>query len=137
MYFYPVNRIASRSMKTDSTEFDSIPTDSIFTNEPMKRQILITLGPNTRVTPKVKTLITWLMGKRYLKHQLNVQVIRKPHQQTPEWKVSNFIMRGWVFFYLYYICVCVHLSCELFNFWLPFWLHIMCFNSHALSVFTY
>jgi len=84
----PHYRTASRSLKTDSTEFDSITTDSIFNSEPMKRQILITFGPNTHVTPKVKTLVTWLMGRRYIKHQLNIQTIRKSHEQTPAWKVK-------------------------------------------------
>jgi len=84
----PNYRISSRSVKTESTEFDSITTDSIFSQEPFKRQILVTLGPNTHVTPKIKVLATWLMGKRYIKQQLNVQVIRQSYDQMPAWKVK-------------------------------------------------
>jgi hypothetical protein len=82
-------RTSSRSLpETTSTEFESITPDSIFSQEPMKRQLLITLVPNTGATPKIRTLVTWFMGRRYIKHQLNVQVIRKSHENMPVWKVK-------------------------------------------------
>ena len=73
----------------EMVEFDPITTDSIFENEPNKRQICITFGANTRRTPMVKTLITWLTGRSLLKHQLNVQVIRNAHGSLPVWKVNS------------------------------------------------
>jgi len=79
-------RTSSRSM-IESGEFEPIPVDPIFSSEPIKRQILVTLESNTHQSPKVKSLITWLMGRKYLKNQLNVQVIRLSHGQTPSWKI--------------------------------------------------
>jgi hypothetical protein len=80
-------RTSSRSM-IESGEFEPIPVDPIFSSEPIKRQILITLESNTHQSPKVKSLVTWLMGRKYLKNQLNVQVIRLSHGQTPSWKIN-------------------------------------------------
>ena len=51
-----------RPIRTE--EFDSITPDSIFTDESIKRQILITLGTPAPETPTIKTLITWLMDRR-------------------------------------------------------------------------
>jgi len=74
-------------------EFDNIPVDPIFTTEPIKRQILVTVGPNTQQSPKLKGLFTWLMGRHFWKHQLNTQIVRLAHGETPAWKlhVNNVI----------------------------------------------
>jgi len=79
-------RTSSRSM-IESGEFEPITVDPIFQSEPIKRQLLITLGPNTQQSPKVKSLVTWLMGRKYWKNQFNVQVVRLSHGQTPSWKI--------------------------------------------------
>jgi len=71
-----------------SGEFQPIRVDPIFNSEPIKRQILVTVGPNTQQSPKVKGLFTWLMGRRYLKNQLNAQIVRLAHGETPAWKVN-------------------------------------------------
>lgn len=68
-------------------EFEPIMKDPIFNTEPIKRQLLVTLGPNTQQSPKVKGLFTWLMSRRYWKQQFNMQVIRSSHGETPSWKV--------------------------------------------------
>lgn len=76
---------------TDSTpiigEFEPVTPDTIFTSEPIKRQILVTLGPNTLHSPKVKGLFTWLMGRSYLKHQFNGQIVRSSYEGFPSVKV--------------------------------------------------
>jgi hypothetical protein len=81
------NYRTSRRSLVESGDFEPIPVDPIFEGEPIKRQLLITLGPNTVPTPKVKSLITWLMGRRYMKHQLNVQLVCMTHGETPAWKI--------------------------------------------------
>jgi hypothetical protein len=69
-------------------EFEPINTDSIFkSGEPIKRQLLITLGPSNKQSPKVKALITWFMSRGYWENQVNVQVIRLAHRETPAWKI--------------------------------------------------
>jgi hypothetical protein len=68
-------------------DFEPITPDSIFTSEPIKRQILVTLGPNTLHSPKVKGLFTWLMGRSYLKHQFNAQIIRSSYEGFPSVKL--------------------------------------------------
>jgi len=88
------NNMNPRLHRTPSTrmmstgEFAPIQVDPIFNTEPIKRQILVTLGPNTQQSPKVKGLFTWLMGRRYWKHQLNAQIVRLSHGETPAWKVN-------------------------------------------------
>jgi len=85
--YRPTNyRTSSRSLR-ESGDFEPIRVDPVFEGEPIKRQILITLGPNTTPTPKVKSLVTWLMGRRYLKHQLNLQIVRLTRGETPSWKI--------------------------------------------------
>jgi hypothetical protein len=78
-------RTSSRSM-IESGEFEPIPVDPIFQGEPIKRQLLITLGPNKQ-PPHIKTLFTWLMGRRYFKNQINLQVVRLSHGEQPLWKI--------------------------------------------------
>jgi len=80
-------RRSSRSM-IESGEFEPITVDPIFKNEPIKRQLLITLGPNNEQSSKIKTLITWLMGRQSWKHQLNVQVSRLAHHEAPVFKMN-------------------------------------------------
>jgi len=82
-----VNYRTTRKSMIESGEFEPVSADPTFEHEPIKRQILITLGPNNLQTPKIKTLITWLMGRGYWKNQLNVQVIRQAHRETPVWKI--------------------------------------------------
>jgi len=79
-------RTPSRRMITTG-EFQPITVDPIFSTEPIKRQILVTVGPNTQQSPKVKGMFTWLMGRRYWKHQLNAQIVRLAHGETPSWKL--------------------------------------------------
>jgi hypothetical protein len=79
-------RTSTRSL-IESGEFEPITTDPIFKGEPIKRQLLITVGPNNLQSPKIKTLITWLMSRGYWENQLNVQVIRLSHGETPAWKI--------------------------------------------------
>jgi len=81
-----IYRPNSRSM-VESGEFEPVTIDPIFQSEPIKRQILITLGPNSMHTPKVKALFTWLMSRQYWKNQLNLQVVRTGFEETPSWKV--------------------------------------------------
>jgi hypothetical protein len=80
-------RTSGRSM-IESGEFEPITVDPIFQNEPMKRQLLITVGSNTMHTPKVKALFTWLMGRSYWKNQVNLQVVRMGYEQMPTWKIT-------------------------------------------------
>jgi hypothetical protein len=77
----------SSSRMISSGEFQPITVDPIFNTEPIKRQILVTVGPNTQQSPKIKGLFTWLMGRRYLKNQFNAQVVRLAHGETPAWKL--------------------------------------------------
>jgi len=79
-------RTTGRSV-IESGEFDEVTVDPTFKNDPIKRQILITLGSNNQQTPNVKNLVTWLMGRKYWKNQLNVQTICQTHRETPQWKV--------------------------------------------------
>jgi hypothetical protein len=70
-------RTYPESVPTDrtTTEFEPITTDPIFTSEPIKRQILVTLRPSSQSVPKVKGLFTWLMGRTYWKNQIDMQLI--------------------------------------------------------------
>jgi len=87
---YTVTGVTScRLSRNEAVEFDPITVDSIFDNEPIKRQICITLNVNNRKTPVVKSLITWLAGRRLLKHQLNMQVIQNAQGSLPSWKVND------------------------------------------------
>jgi len=87
-----------RSM-IESGDFESITPDQIFSSEPIKRQVLITLGPNNQQSPKIKSLVTWLMGRRYWKHQLNVQLVRLSHQDSPVFKLNfNKVCNGGVWY---------------------------------------
>jgi len=82
-------RYGSRSMMlVNSGEFQPIIPDPIFTSEPIKRQVLVTFGTNTNTSPKVKGMFTWLMGRRYWKHQFNMQIVRLAHEETPTWKIN-------------------------------------------------
>lgn len=81
-------RRPSSTMMVTPGEFDNIPTDPSFTMEPIKRQILVTVGPNTYQSPKVKALFTWLMSRHYWKNQLNLQVVRLSHEEIPAWKIN-------------------------------------------------
>jgi hypothetical protein len=78
---------ASRRSMIEPEEFEPIPVDPIFQGEPIKRQLLITLGPSNKQSPKIKALVTWLMGRYYWKNQLNVQLARLAHGETPSWKL--------------------------------------------------
>lgn len=69
------------------SDFEPVTPDTIFTSEPIKRQILVTLGPNTLHSPKIKGLFTWLMGRSYLKHQFNTQIVRSSYEGFPSIKV--------------------------------------------------
>jgi hypothetical protein len=80
-------RPTGRSM-IESGEFEPVTIDPIFKGEPIKRQLLITLGPNNQQSPKIKTLVTWLMGRRYWRHQFNLQVVRLAHEETPVFKLN-------------------------------------------------
>jgi len=71
----------------ETGEFEPIVTDPIFKGEPIKRQILITLGPGNKQSPKIKSLVTWLMSRRYWENQVNVQVVRMSHREVPAWKI--------------------------------------------------
>jgi len=81
------NYRTSRRSMIESGEFEPIPVDPIFEGEPIKRQLIITLGPNTQQSPKVKALVSWLMGRQFLKNQINFQVVRLAHGETPAWKI--------------------------------------------------
>jgi hypothetical protein len=94
--FSEIEKIRQRSinpkfMRTMSMiepgEFEPIITDPIFKGEPIKRQLLITLGPTNGQSPKIKALITWLMSRGYWENQINVQVVRLAHRETPSWKI--------------------------------------------------
>jgi len=74
-------------MMIEQGEFEPIITDPIFKSEPIKRQLLITLGPDNKQSPKIKTLVTWLMSRGYWENQVNVQVVRLAHRETPSWKI--------------------------------------------------
>jgi hypothetical protein len=76
-----------RHSMIEPEEFEPVPVDPIFQGEPIKRQLLITFGPSNRQSPKVKALVTWLMGRYYWKNQINVQLARRAHEETPSWKI--------------------------------------------------
>lgn len=79
-------RTSGRSM-IESEEFIPVTVDPIFQSEPIKRQVLVTVGSNTMHSPKVKALLTWLMSRRYWKNQLNLQVVRMGFEEMPSWKI--------------------------------------------------
>jgi hypothetical protein len=76
----------SRSM-IESGEFEPINIDPIFSSEPVKRQVLVTFGPNTHLSPKVKVMATWLMSRQYWKNQFDLQIVRSGYNEMPMWKV--------------------------------------------------
>jgi len=86
--YTPRSSSSYRRSMIESGEFEPITVDKVFSQEPIKRQVLITLGPNNQQSPKIKSLVTWLMGRRYWKHQLNVQLVRLSHQDTPVFKLN-------------------------------------------------
>lgn len=89
----------SSHQMTEVGEFEPITVDPVFKSDPIKRQLLITIGPNNAQSPKMKQLITWLMSRSYVKHQINYQALRPAHSDMPSWKVhANNVFNGKVWY---------------------------------------